>query len=424
MPSKIVSSTQDRVTLQIEVPLKGTMLEMEAQIQHELNQAGVLVTGEALSRFDTDGAPLVMGKVKWTSKGQERKSYQSPYGEVDLARHVYQTSRGGSTFCPLDQAARIVVSSTPRFAKQVSSKYTSFGAPQVVEDLYDNHGRKVAQSYVQNLADAVGSVVQAKEEQWHYATPKLDEAVQTLAIGMDGTCMLTCHEGYREAMVGSLSLYDCTGERQHTIYLAATPEYGKATFKERMEREIAHIKAQYPGIRSIGVADGAAENWTFLENHTDVQILDFYHASEYLADVAEAVFGKKAERVEWLDDRCHRLKHKQGAASRLIHEMEQFQQRRLTKRAREAIDKALTYFRNHKHQMHYARFQAEGLPIGSGVTEAACKSLVKQRLCGSGMRWKEKGAGIVLSLRSLIRSTGRWNQFWDKVNQYGFPVAV
>jgi hypothetical protein len=146
MPSKIVSSTRDHVTLQIEVPLKGTMLEMEEQIQHELNQAGVLVTGEALSRFDTDGAPLIMGKVKWTSKGQECKCYQSPYGEVDFARHVYQTPQGGSTFCPLDQAARIVVSSTPRFAKQVSSKYTSFGAPQVVEDLYENHGRKVAQS--------------------------------------------------------------------------------------------------------------------------------------------------------------------------------------------------------------------------------------------------------------------------------------
>ena len=47
---------------------------------------------------------------------------------------------------------------------------------------------------------------------------------------------------------------------------------------------------------------------------------------------------------------------------------------------------------------------------------------VKQRLCASGMRWKEKGASVVLSLRGLIRSTGRWQQFWGKINQYGFPV--
>jgi hypothetical protein len=69
--------------------------------------------------------------------------------------------------------------------------------------------------------------------------------------------------------------------------------------------------------------------------------------------------------------------------------------------------------------MDYASFHANNLPIGSGVTEAACKVLVKQRLCGSGMRWKEKGAKVVLSLRALIQSAGRWVQFWDKINQFG-----
>jgi hypothetical protein len=58
--------------------------------------------------------------------------------------------------------------------------------------------------------------------------------------------------------------------------------------------------------------------------------------------------------------------------------------------------------------MDYPGFTAEGLPIGSGVTEAAYKSLVKQRLCASGMRWKNKGAGIVLSLRALTPTAGRW----------------
>jgi hypothetical protein len=69
--------------------------------------------------------------------------------------------------------------------------------------------------------------------------------------------------------------------------------------------------------------------------------------------------------------------------------------------------------------MDYAGYIAKNLPIGSGVTEAACKVLVKQRLCGSGMRWKEQGVRAVLSLRALVQSTGRWNQFWSKINQYG-----
>ena len=425
MPAQLVSSTPEKVVLQLEISVSGSMLEQEEQIQQVLNNAGMLFTGEVLKRFDTDGSPLIMGQIKWTSKGAEPKHYQTPYGEVKVARHVYQTAKGGATFCPLDREARIVVSATPRFAKQVASKYVQMGAPQVVSDLSENHGRKVTHAFVQNLSEAVGSVAQAKEEDWHYATPKLDEAVASVAVGMDGTCMLMCHDGYRETMVGNLSLYDAQGQRLHTIYIGATPEYGKATFKGRMEREIEQVKQYYPKAQVIGVADGAAENWTFLEAHTEVQVLDFYHASEYVAKVGNAVFAKKAEREPWLDDRLHRLKHKQGAASRLIKEWEEFQQRsRLSKRAREDIEASLTYFRNHKHQMNYARYRAEGWPIGSGVTEAACKTLVKQRLCGSGMRWKEKGAAVVLSLRSLIRSTGRWQQFWEKINQYGFPVVV
>ena len=63
-------------------------------------------------------------------------------------------------------------------------------------------------------------------------------------------------------------------------------------------------------------------------------------------------------------------------------------------------------------------------PIGSGVTEAACKVIVKQRLCGSGMKWKEAGAAAVLSLRCLSYTRERWGQFWSKIDRWGFPVAA
>jgi hypothetical protein len=73
--------------------------------------------------------------------------------------------------------------------------------------------------------------------------------------------------------------------------------------------------------------------------------------------------------------------------------------------------------------MHYAEAIAWNLPIGSGVTEAACKVIVKARLCGAGMKWKDRGAGIVLSLRTLTYTQGRWQQFWSKINRYGFTLA-
>ncbi len=55
---------------------------------------------------------------------------------------------------------------------------------------------------------------------------------------------------------------------------------------------------------------------------------------------------------------------------------------------------------------------------------AACKTIVKQRLCCSGMKWNEVGAAVVLSLRTLSHSRGRWEQFWNKIDQYGFPVIA
>jgi hypothetical protein len=92
----------------------------------------------------------------------------------------------------------------------------------------------------------------------------------------------------------------------------------------------------------------------------------------------------------------------------------------------EDVQRAITYFTNQSGagRMDYAPRVAAHEPIGSGVTEAACKVIVKQRLCGSGMKWKEPGAAAVLSVRCLTYTTGRWDQFWSKIDQHGFPVAA
>jgi hypothetical protein len=74
--------------------------------------------------------------------------------------------------------------------------------------------------------------------------------------------------------------------------------------------------------------------------------------------------------------------------------------------------------------MDYPTALAHHWPIGSGVTEAACKTVVKQRLGRSGMRWTAQGAAVVLTLRALVLTPDRWRQFWDKLDQFGFPVAV
>ena len=427
MSATIVARSEASFTVQVEIPYSPSMLDFEQTIQERLNQAGVVATQEALQRFDTDGSSIVVGSVKFTSKGQLPKEYQPPYGVATVARHVYQSPQGGKTYCPLDREARIVISSTPRFAKMIAHKYAEFGSGRVLLDLEENHGRKVARSFVQNVADAVAAVALAKEESWNYALPEMEHPVTTITLGLDGTCLLMCEDGWRETMVGTIGFYDKAGERQHTIYMAATPEYGKATFLDRMDREIERVKALYPQARYVGIADGTRGNWDFLEPRTETQIVDFYHAAEYLSEAADVLFaGKPQEKERWLEDRCHRLKHESGAAGAILKEMKKLSTVSRTANGHADVEDAITYFsnQNKKGRMDYAAWVEEDLPIGSGVTEAACKVIVKQRLCGSGMKWKEPGAAAVLSMRCLTYTRERWSQFWGKIDRYGFPVAA
>ena len=200
-------------------------------------------------------------------------------------------------------------------------------APEAIDDLKDNHGCPVSIRYIQDIAEAVATISQVKEEKWEYETPKINMPIKTVAISLDGAYFLMHEDGYREAMVGSISLYDSNGERQHSIYIGSAPQYGKATFKKRMEKEINHIKKIYPSAQFIGIADGAKNNWDFLNAHTSKQLLDFYHVTEYLAKAAEAVYSgnrKKLKRQSWLKESCHNLKHHADSALSILSELKQY----------------------------------------------------------------------------------------------------
>jgi hypothetical protein len=127
MPARLVEITGTQVKIELTVELSRSLLATEEALQVALNEAGCLASREALRYFDTDGSPLPIGPEIWRTKGQQPKRYQTPYGEVELERHVYQRSGGGATYCPLEREARIVITSTPRFAKQVSSKWAQGG---------------------------------------------------------------------------------------------------------------------------------------------------------------------------------------------------------------------------------------------------------------------------------------------------------
>ena len=84
MDATIIARTSTTFTLQIEVPYNDSMLDFEQTLQERINDAGVVATAEGLKQFDTDGSPITVGPVKFTTKGPVEKDYQTPYGVATL----------------------------------------------------------------------------------------------------------------------------------------------------------------------------------------------------------------------------------------------------------------------------------------------------------------------------------------------------
>ena len=143
------------------------------------------------------------------------------------------------------------------------------------------------------------------------------------------------------------------------------------------------------------------------------RILDFFHASEHMGRLAQALHPRdvdetKRQTGQW----CHTLKHAGGVALR--QQWEQLDPRGWAADSQETHRQELQYFRNHEHKMDYPRYVTNGWQIGSGPVESACKRVVTQRLKGAGMRWSERGSNAVCHLQALLLSqTDCWDQFWS-----------
>ena len=171
--------------------------------------------------------------------------------------------------------------------------------------------------------------------------------------------------------------------------------------------------------RWIAISDGGSglEDWLRANfGRVEEVILDFYHASEHLGELAKAWLGAGTDAAEAQHESwARRLKHEGGEAV-----LEELRELKLPRRAavREVWKATLTYFENQKHRMDYPRYVAQGWQIGSGPVESACKRVVGQRLKEGGMRWRESGSEGMCHLRALFLSQpGQWDAFWEKRQQ-------
>lgn len=153
----------------------------------------------------------------------------------------------------------------------------------------------------------------------------------------------------------------------------------------------------------VFVCDGAVWIWKLIERHFPlaVQIVDWYHASEYLPPIAEAAFSPGTSQYHaWLENARSLLW--EGQIPELIYACQQ-----LSSQAATAVHKAVTYFTNNQKRMEYARFRQQGYFIGSGTVESGGKQISTLRLKRAGARWTERGALLTAKARAAWLS-GAW----------------
>jgi hypothetical protein len=177
------------------------------------------------------------------------------------------------------------------------------------------------------------------------------------------------------------------------------------------------------GIATAGtvcaVLDGAEWLQHFVDAHAPdaVRILDFAHAAEHLSAAAHAVWGPgTAAASEWLGAWLHELKH--GDPDAVLTALRALPVATAVQPAAAAAtrDGVVQYLEKRRAQLAYARFQAQGYPIGSGIVESANKLVVEARLKGSGMHWARANVNPLLALRGAACSD-RWAAAWSALWQ-------
>lgn len=416
----------------------------ETELRAMFAAAEAEAVADELARFDVD-LPAVEVDGVWHRKVLRcEQTYMTAAGEVKVTRNLYSTRQAGErTVCPMELRAGVVEGMwTPLAAKQ-GAWVVAHLTPGEGEDLFGRIGTMCpSKSSLDRLPKALGERWEKDRcayEQTLLAQEKVPKNAVTLAISLDGVHLPMKDErrpgakgkenkrkgigqnedkgtAYHEAGCASLAYYDADGERLSTIRFGRMPEHKKVTLKAMLAATTAHILAQKPSLRLVKVADGAKDNWAYLSDidlPAGEQVVDFFHAAEHLSEVLTAAYGEGDKRNAQYEKLRHILRHDRDGVGKVIRALVHL---RNTHPRRKQIVTELKYFRNHRHRMRYARLAAKHLPIGSGVMEASCKTLVTQRMKRSGMVWGPDAGGgqAILTLRSLAQSE-RFDRAWKLV---------
>jgi hypothetical protein len=446
-PSPAVQQLGQFVRAQRQKWTEGTpdLEQFERELHAHVMAIEQELIAEELARYEVSAEEIEVEKVVYRRILATPETYLSGAGPVTVTRHLYRPAgRGSKSICPLELRAGIVAGYfTPRAAHQAAF-VTAHLTPGESATLFDElEGMRPSRASLDRLPKALSPHWEQHRSEWEAAL-RAQETVPAeatvMALSVDGV-MIPMKEGAAERTVkqtepgkhasgptghqevgcGTVVLYDAEGERVQTVRYGRMPESKKVTLQQELQTEVTSIVALRPDLRRVHLADGAKDNWRLLNEieqtlnqpvQSCVDIVDFYHACDHLKKGCDAAWGESTPRSQAEFERLKTLlKQADGGADQVIRVLK-YQRGRARGNKRRRLDAELTYFRNQRPHMDYAEYLRQGLPIASGVIEAACKTLVTQRLKRSGMAWKRLGGQGILTLRSLIQSN-RWSAAWE-----------
>jgi len=393
-------------------------------------------------RMDLDVPGVVIGGKRYVAKEKTPGEYTTSAGVIHPLRMTYRErgGHGGETVVPLELRLGLVGGNwTPRAAQLGGAFMAALPSAKAAGLLKQLGGMAPSASHLDRLPKLLNEVWESDRERLEAAVREAEEsrlpakeAVAGIMVSLDGILVPMKDaprepglgkedvgpKGYKEVGCGTVSLLDAQGKRLQTLYLARMPEEKKATLKGELTAEVKHLHAYYSEAKLHGMADGAEDNWTYLvglgkELGVEMsQLADYFHAAEHLNKGILRYYGPK-DKDEGRETARHFrevLRDEKGGVHRVIAALK-YRVEHSTGERRDDIEKELNYFRNHVELMNYPRANKAHLPIGSGIMEAACKTLAGQRMKQSGMTWREPGGQGILTLRALDQS-GRLSDAW------------
>ena len=432
----------------------------ENDLQGKLRELGRVLTQSAFNSLEPAKVSDLPLEAHYESESYRRLGKKTPqkvstiFGVITVRRLGYRAAPnvGVPVLFPLIRELGIVHGATPALVECVARYLAEAGATQglTLKRLREAHGLAWGVKRLRQVADFVAAAMEGHraEAQADQVLRWLEQAHQSqgkhrpvLSAGRDGITLGLQVKGfviYEVASTGTLSVYDRCGERLGTVYLAYTPEPGQTTMTAQLTELLTAVLRRWekPLPRLCYVTDAGDNETAYYEKvlrrmkHPTTGkrlewtwVLDYYHAALRLTTMAEALFGASKQASGWVR-KMQKLLLKPSGVNRVLHSAAALRcRRKLSKKGKEDYQKAYNYMRKRMDHMRYDEYRGEGMPIGSGVTEAACKTVYTQRLKLSGMRWKKPGARTILTLRVILLS-GVWAEVYRKTLEVASRVKI